>query len=363
MIGPNRAAVFNRGRGWGCILNARTAAVRTEHDRSHFERTRSSKMNAKSIAGQLGERRTRFALSSDSAHPLADHWRVSEFVALTKPRVMMLAVFTALVGLSRAPVRLDPLTTLAAVLAIAAGAGAAGVLNMWYDADIDAVMTRTATRPIPCGKVSRFEALVFGLVLTGSAVAVLALAVNLTAAALLAGTILFYVVVYTAWLKRATRQNIVIGGAAGALPPVIGWAAATGEIGLKPLVLFLIVFVWTPPHFWALSLNRSDEYARAGVPMLPVVAGRAATTRQILIYSVLLVPTSVLPWALGFAGTIYGAAAVIGGTVLIVLSFQLSRSSEADRRSAHRLFVFSIFYLFVLFAALLTGSGNHRWSS
>ena len=187
---------------------------------------------------------------------------------------MMLAVFTALVGLSSAPVRLDPLTTLAAVLAIAAGAGAAGVLNMWYDADIDAVMTRTAMRPIPRGKISRFEALVFGLVLGGFAVAVLALATNLTAAALLAGTILFYVVVYTAWLKRATRQNIVIGGAAGALPPVIGWAAATGEVGLEPLTLFLIIFLWTPPHFWALALNRTDDYARAGVPMLPVVAGR-----------------------------------------------------------------------------------------
>src|SRR5712671_2220156 len=247
----------------------------TEHDSSCFERTRSSEMNVKSIAGQLGERRTRFALSSDPAHPLADHWSVSDFVALTKPRVMMLAVFTALVGLSSAPVRLDPLSTFAAVLAIAAGAGAAGVLNMWYDADIDAVMTRTAMRPIPRGKISRFEALVFGLVLGGFAVAVLALATNLTAAALLAGTILFYVVVYTAWLKRSTRQNIVIGGAAGALPPVIGWAAATGgDVGLEPLALFLMIFLWTPPHFWALALNRTDDYARAGVPMLPVVAGR-----------------------------------------------------------------------------------------
>src|SRR6267143_2275385 len=279
------------------MLNASAAVVRTEHDSSHFERTRSSEMNVKSIAGQLGERRARFALSSDSTHPLADHWSVSDFVALTNQRVMMLAVFTALVGLNSAPVRLDPLTTLAAVLAIAAGAGAAGVLNMWYDADIDAVMTRTAMRPIPRGKVSRFEALVFGLVLSGFAVVILALATNLTAAALLASTILFYIVVYTAWLKRATRQNIVIGGAAGALPPVIGWAAATGEIGLEPLVLFLIIFLWTPPHFWALSLIRADEYARAGVPMLPVVSGRAATTRQILIYSVLLVPISVVSFA------------------------------------------------------------------
>src|ERR1700676_4618178 len=324
------------------MLNARTAAVRTEHDSSHFERTRSSEMNVKSIDGQLGERRARFALSPDSAHPLAAHWSVSDFVPLTKPRVMMLAVFTALVGLSSAPVRLDPLTTLAAVLAIAAGAGAAGVLNMWYDADIDAVMTRTAMRPIPRSKISRFEALVFGLVLGGFAVAVLALATNLTAAALLACTILFYVVVYTAWLKRATRQNIVIGGAAGALPPVIGWAAATGGVGLEPLILFLIVFLWTPPHFWALALNRADEYARAGFPMLPVVAGRAATTRHILIYSVLLAPVSVLPSVLGFAGVIYGATAVICGAIFVALAWRLHRSTATDRVAANRLFAFSI---------------------
>jgi protoheme IX farnesyltransferase len=319
-------------------------------------------MNVKSIAGQLGERRARFALSSDSTHPLADHWSLSDFVALTKPRVMMLAVFTALVGLSSAPVRLDPLTTLSAVLAIAAGAGAAGVLNMWYDADIDAVMTRTAMRPIPRGKVSRFEALVLGLFLGGFAVVVLALATNITAAALLASTILFYVVVYTAWLKRATRQNIVIGGAAGALPPVIGWAAATGEIGLEPFTLFLIIFLWTPPHFWALALNRTDDYARACIPMLPVVAGRAVTTRQILIYSGLLVLASELPWVLGFAGTIYGVIAAICGALFLLLAFQLRRSIGADRRTAHRLFVFSISYLFVLFAALLVDHGGDSFS-
>jgi protoheme IX farnesyltransferase len=319
-------------------------------------------MNVKSITGQLGERRARFALSSNSAHPLADHWSVSDFVALTKPRVMMLAVFTALVGMSSAPSRLDPLTTLAAVLAIAAGAGAAGVLNMWYDADIDAVMTRTAMRPIPRGKVSRFEALVFGLVLGVSAVVALALATNFTAAALLACTILFYVVVYTAWLKRATRQNIVIGGAAGALPPVIGWAAATGDIGLEPLALFLIIFLWTPPHFWALALNRADDYARAGVPMLPVVAGRAATTWQILIYSGLMVLASGLPWLLGFAGTIYGVIVAISGAVFLLFALQLNRDIGADRRTAHRLFVFSIFYLFVLFAALLIDHGGGSFS-
>jgi protoheme IX farnesyltransferase len=319
-------------------------------------------MNVKSIAGPPGEGRSRFALSSDSAASRAGHWRVSDFVALTKPRVMMLAVFTALVGLSSAPVRLDPLTTLAAVLAIAAGAGAAGVLNMWYDADIDAVMSRTAMRPIPRGKIFRSEALVFGLVLGGFAVVVLALATNLAAAALLAGTILFYVAVYTAWLKRTTRQNIVIGGAAGALPPVIGWAAATGDVGLEPLALFLIIFLWTPPHFWALALNRTDDYARAGVPMLPVVAGRAATTRQILIYSGLLVLASELPWMLGFAGAIYGVIVAICGALFLLLARQLNTSIEADRRAAHRLFVFSIFYLFALFAALLVDHGSGSFS-
>src|ERR1700761_6651129 len=310
-------------------------------------------MNVKSIADQLGERRASFALSSDSAGPLADHWSVSDFVALSKPRVMMLAVFTALVGLRIAPVQPDPLATFVALLAIAAGAGASGVLNMWYDADIDAIMSRTALRPIPRGRVSRFEAFVLGILLAGFAAVVLTVATNLTAAALLVGTIVFYVVVYTAWLKRATRQNIVIGGAAGALPPVIGWAAATGSIGLEPLALFLIIFLWTPPHFWALALNRADDYARAGVPMLPVVAGRAATTRQILIYSGLLALGSELPWVLGFAGPIYGVMVAICGAIFVLFAVQLNRSAGADRRAAYRLFVFSIFHLFVLFAALL----------
>jgi heme o synthase len=335
----------------------------TERDSSHVERTRSREMNVKSIAGRLEERRSRFALSPESAHPLADHWRVSDFVALTKPRVMMLAVFTAFVGLSRAPVRLDPLATLAAVLAIAVGAGAAGVLNMWYDADIDAIMSRTAMRPIPRGRVSRIEALLLGLVLSGFAVLVLTLETNLTAAALLAGTILFYVVVYTTKLKRTTPQNIVIGGAAGALPPVIGWAAATGDVGLEPLALFFIIFLWTPPHFWALALNRIDDYARAGVPMLPVVAGKAATARQILIYSGLLALASELPWVLGFAGTVYGAIAAICGALFLLLAVQLNRRMGADRRGAYRLFVFSIFYLFALFAALLIDHGGGSLSS
>ena len=318
-------------------------------------------MDAKTIGNQFIERHTDIGCAAASS--AARGWRTSEFLALAKPRIMALAVFTALVGLSCAPDRLDPLAALAAVLAIAAGAAAAGALNMWYDADIDAVMSRTAMRPIPRGRVSRFEALVFGLVLGVFAVVVLALATNLTAAALLAATIFFYVVVYTAWLKRATRQNIVIGGAAGALPPVIGWAAATGDVGLEPLTLFLIIFLWTPPHFWALALNRTSDYARAGVPMLPVVAGRAATARQILIYSGLLVLVSELPWALGFAGAMYCAIAAIGGAVFLLLAGRISRSAGADRRAAHRLFAFSIFYLFALFAALLIDHGGGSFST
>ena len=236
---------------------------------------------------------TAIRLSMASTSSLAA--RIPDFVTLMKPRVMALAVFTALVGLMIAPARPYPLLGFIAILSIAAGGGAAGVLNMWYEADIDAVMTRTARRPIPRGTVSRSEALVFGLILACGAVAVLAFAANLTAAALLAFAIFFYVVVYTMWLKRSTPQNIVIGGAAGALPPVIGWAAAGGQLAIEPFVLFLIVFLWTPPHFWALSLNRTDEYARAGVPMLPVVAGKAETKRQILIYSTMLLPISLLP--------------------------------------------------------------------
>ena len=281
------------------------------------------------------------------------HASFGDFVALTKPRVMSLVVFTALVGLLVAPGHLEPLIGFVALLCITAGAGAAGVLNMWYDADIDAVMTRTAMRPIPRGRVSRAEALAFGLMLSAGSIAVLGFAVNIAAAALLAFTIFFYVVVYTMWLKRQTPQNIVIGGAAGAFPPVIGWVAVTGRIGVEPLILFLIIFLWTPPHFWALSLNRAGEYARAGIPMLPVVAGTAETKRQILIYTVLLVPISILPWALGFAGALYGATAGMFGVTIILLALQLRRSSDVEKRPARLLFAFSILYLFVLFAAVL----------
>jgi protoheme IX farnesyltransferase len=289
--------------------------------------------------------------------------RLPDFITLMKPRVMMLAVFTALVGLAGAPRELDPLHAFVAALAIAAGAGAAGALNMWYDADIDAIMIRTAMRPIPRGKVSRVEALGLGLSLATGAVLLLAVATNVAAAALLGGTIIFYIVVYTVWLKRSTSQNIVIGGAAGALPPVVGWTAATGNVALEPLVLFLIIFVWTPPHFWALALNRADDYARAGVPMLPVVSGAAATKRQIVIYSALLVPTSLLPWAIGSAGAVYGATAAICGAIFVVLAFHLRRSND-DRSAAHRLFIYSIAYLFVLFTALLVNPGSSSpWPS
>ena len=285
--------------------------------------------------------------------------RLPHFISLMKPRVMALAVFTALVGLMIAPARLDPLLGFIAILAIAAGAGAAGVLNMWYEADIDAVMARTAGRPIPRGVVSRREALAFGLILASSAVALLALALNLKAAALLAFAIFFYVVVYTIWLKRSTPQNIVIGGAAGALPPVIGWAAATGEIAIEPFVLFLIVFLWTPPHFWALSLNRADDYARAKVPMLPVVAGAKETRRQILLYSIALLPIGAMPWLLGYSGALFGTTALLAGAMMVALAWRVrgERAGECAGRAAQRLFGFSIVYLFVLFAVLLVEAG------
>jgi len=280
---------------------------------------------------------------------------VADFLALMKPRVMSLVVFTALVGLLVAPGHLHPVLGFAALLCIAVGAGAAGALNMWYDADIDAVMTRTARRPIPAGRVLPGEALGFGASLAVGAVVMLGLTTNWFAGALLAFTIFFYVVIYTVWLKRATPQNIVIGGAAGAFPPVIGWAAASGGIALESVLLFLIIFLWTPPHFWALSLLRSGEYARAGIPMLPVVAGRVETKRQILLYTGVLVPVSLAPWLLGYAGLVYGSTAVAAGAVLAMLAWRVWAATEgrAGDVAARRLFGFSILYLFALFAALL----------
>jgi heme o synthase len=279
---------------------------------------------------------------------------VGDYVALMKPRVMSLVVFTALVGLVLAPGHLHPVIGFTALLCIAVGAGAAGALNMWFDADIDALMARTACRPIPRGRILPGEALAFGLTLAGGSIVVLGLLVNVLAAGLLAVTIFFYAVVYTMWLKRSTPQNIVIGGAAGAFPPVIGWAAATGGIGIEPLLLFLIIFFWTPPHFWALSLCRAEEYARAGIPMLPVVAGRAETQRQILVYTLVLAPLGFAPWLAGFAGAAYGAVAITGGSIMVLLAVRLrGQSGEGEEQTGKRLFAFSILYLLVLFAVLL----------
>jgi protoheme IX farnesyltransferase len=280
---------------------------------------------------------------------------VGDYLALMKPRVMSLVVFTALVGLVVAPVHIHPVIGFTALLCIAVGAGAAGALNMWFDADIDAVMARTSRRPIPSGRVAPGEALAFGMTLATGSVVVLGLLVSWLAAALLAFTIFFYIVIYTMWLKRLTPQNIVIGGAAGAFPPVIGWAAATGSIGIEPILLFLLVFFWTPPHFWALSLNRTQDYARARIPMLPVVAGAAETRRQILLYSLSLLPVGAAPWLLGYADAIYGATALMAGGVMVVLAWRLWAEGSGQRaaRFAKRLFGFSILYLFVLFAVIL----------
>jgi protoheme IX farnesyltransferase len=280
---------------------------------------------------------------------------VSDYLALLKPRVMSLVVFTALTGMVLAPGGIHPVLGFAALLAIAVGAGASGALNMWYDADIDRVMRRTRGRPVPMGRVTGGEALGFGILLSVGAVTLLGFASNYLAAALLAFTILFYAVVYTMWLKRWTPQNIVIGGAAGALPPVIGWTAVTGSIGWESLVLFVIIFLWTPPHFWALALYKADEYARAGVPMMPVARGAARTRTEILVYSVVLAFAGVAPTVLGFAGIVYGAVAAVSGLLFVVAAFRVFRSREgaAGERSARDLFAYSILYLFLLFAVLL----------
>ncbi len=280
---------------------------------------------------------------------------VGDYIALMKPRVMSLVVFTALVGLMVTPGHLHPVLGFAALLCITIGAGAAGALNMWYDADVDAVMARTSRRPIPAGRVLPREALAFGVTLAIGSIAVLGLVANWLAASLLAFTIFFYIVVYTMRLKRATPQNIVIGGAAGAFPPMIGWAAATGTISLESVLLFLIIFFWTPPHFWALSLWRAEEYARAGIPMLPVVAGYAETRRQILLYSIVLAPVGASPWLLGYSGLLYGVTAIVAGAAMVGLSFQVTALGDEDEglRAAKRLFGVSILYLFVLFAVLL----------
>lgn len=279
--------------------------------------------------------------------------RASDFFALLKPRVMSLVVFTGLVGLVLAPGDLNPIIGFTALLCIAVGAGASGALNMWYDADIDARMSRTLSRPIPSGRVSAGDAKGFGIVLSVASVLTMGLLVNILSAALLAFTIFFYVVVYTMYLKRRTPQNIVIGGLSGALPPVIGWAAVTGTISLESLSLCALIFFWTPPHFWALSLVKAADYGAVGVPMMPNVAGPESTRRQILAYAVLLAPLGLAPTLLGFAGLVYGAVAAVLGLVFVAFSVRLY--VKRDNRSAMQLFGYSILYLFLLFALLLVG--------
>jgi heme o synthase len=278
-----------------------------------------------------------------------------DFFALLKPRVMSLVVFTALVGMLLAPGHLSPVLGAVSILAIAVGAGASGALNQWYDSDIDAIMSRTKTRPIPAGTVTGGEALGFGLVLAALSVMTLGLMANWFAGALLAFTIFFYAVVYTMWLKRSTPQNIVIGGAAGAFPPMIGWAAVTGGVSLESFVLFLIIFLWTPPHFWALALFKSDDYGAAGVPMMPNVAGEASTRRQILAYALLVAPVGVLPYFLGTGGLAYAVISALLGIGFVYYAWGVYVMPDSDRmmKPAKALFKFSLFYLSGLFAALL----------
>jgi len=274
----------------------------------------------------------------------------ADFFSLLKPRVMSLSIFTAFIGLMVAPGDIHPVMAFTAILCIAVGAGASGCLNMWYDADIDAQMKRTEKRPIPAGKMSPQTALHFGVALSVASVLMMGLLVNVPAAILLAVTIGFYIFVYTMWLKRRTPQNIVIGGAAGAFPPMIGWTAVTGDISLDSAILFAVIFMWTPPHFWALSLFAAKDYARVGIPMLPVVAGENETRKQILIYTVLMVPVTLLPTVIGFAGPVYGVVSAILGLVFLVLSWKLFR--KKDIATAKRLFFYSIAYLFLLFAVM-----------
>ncbi|WP_150496726.1 heme o synthase [Roseibium aquae] len=283
---------------------------------------------------------------------------VGDYVALLKPRVMSLVIFTAFVGMMLAPGTVHPVIAAVALLCIAVGAGASGALNMWYDADIDRVMSRTVKRPIPAGKVTPDEALAFGMTLSIGSVLTLGLLVNWFAGAFLAFTIFFYAVIYTMWLKRSTPQNIVIGGAAGAFPPMIGWAAVTGDVSLESVVLFLIIFMWTPPHFWALALFKKGDYETAGVPMLPVTDGEMVTRHHILAYAVLLAPIGVAPYLLGYASLVYGVISAGLGLAFVALSFDVWRKREGDaaRLACIRLFKFSLYYLFLLFAVLFVES-------
>jgi heme o synthase len=280
--------------------------------------------------------------------------RVMDYAALLKPRVMSLVVFTAFTGMLLAPPQASPMAALLALMAIAAGAGAAGALNMWYDADIDALMRRTRMRPLPAGRLGKTEALCFGLSLAGLSVVSLGVIANWLSAALLAFTIFFYVAVYTMWLKRATPQNIVIGGAAGALPPVIGFASVAGDVSAASLALFAIIFFWTPPHFWALALVKAEDYRLAGIPMLPNVKGPLATRRAILIYALIVAPLGLLPFFMGFASFAYGVSAAVLGALMVLFAARVYhfRAEPKASRCALQLFGFSILYLFLLFAAL-----------
>ena len=297
------------------------------------------------------------ALSSRTA--IAGMSTAGDWLALLKPRVMSLVVFTGWMGMLVAPGHLHPVLAFTSVLCIAIAAGAAGAINMWYDRDIDAVMRRTENRPIPAGRIAPGEALGFGIALAIASVVVMGLATNMFAAAALAGSIGFYVFIYTMWLKRRTPQNIVIGGAAGAFPPLIGWAAVTGGLDMLPLLLFAIIFIWTPPHFWSLALYANADYTRAGVPMLPVVRGPRATRRQIVGYTLLLLPITLLPWALHLTGAIYGLTATVLGAGFLVHVLRVfwdkqdsTGASQTDDAPARATFKFSILYLFLLFAAL-----------
>ena len=310
-----------------------------------------------SLISEVADLRSRLAAGSPFALAEPSPATAGDYVALMKPRVMSLVVFTALTGLAVAPGHLHAAVGFTALLCIAVGAGAAGALNMWYDADIDAMMTRTARRPVPMGRIQPGEALAFGLTLAGFAVVVLGLLVNALAAALLAFTIFFYVAIYTVGLKRSTPQNIVIGGVAGAFPPMIGWTAVTGSLSLEPVLLFLIIFMWTPPHFWALALYRTEDYARAGIPMLPVVAGDRSTRRHIMLYTLILVPLGVAPWLAGFAGVLYGGIALVTGAIMLTLAWQVLNERHPAERASRNLFAFSILYLFLLFATLLVERG------
>jgi protoheme IX farnesyltransferase len=318
------------------------------------------------VSGEAKSSRSKDTVLGDSPEVVAAAAgpRLKDYALLLKPRVMSLVVFTGLAGLFLAPGPIDLLTAFYAILWIAIGAGASGAVNMWYDRDIDIQMTRTMNRPIPAGRMRPYHALWVGLILAGGSVFAMALTVNVISAALLAITIAFYVFIYTIWLKRRTPQNIVIGGASGAFPPMIGWTAVTGEISLDAMLLFAIIFMWTPPHFWALALYRSGDYEKAGVPMLPVVSGARETKKQILIYSVLLIPITLTPVFTGMAGAIYGTAAVLLGIGLMchaILVWQMDDRTDDPAKKARPMFFFTIYYLFLIFVFLMIDKAAQPW--